>query len=133
VLRRCWVTVGDAVVDHQLGVPVPPIVSELLKLVPEDEREEAKAKAMDITLESRTMKFQPMKAAGLLLGHFEAQESQLTRRGQRLGQDHGRGPEAGAPPVHQVPADAAEHLRADQGTQRRTGCSPGVGGEAGSA
>jgi hypothetical protein len=29
---------------------------------------------MDITLESRTMKFQPMKAAGLLLGHFEAQE-----------------------------------------------------------
>lgn len=29
---------------------------------------------MDITLESRTMTFQPMKAAGLLLGHFDKRQ-----------------------------------------------------------
>lgn len=42
--------------------------------MPEDKLEEARAKAMQVTLESRTMKFQPMKAAGLLLSHFDSGE-----------------------------------------------------------
>lgn len=74
--ERTRVTVGEAVGNPFNTVPIPPIVGELLKLVPEDKREEARQKAMEITLESRTMTFQPMKAAGLLLGHFDkVQES----------------------------------------------------------
>lgn len=81
--EKTRVTVGEVVGNPFNTLPIPPLIGEILKLVPAEHRDKAQAIARDVTLESRTMTFQPMKAAGMLLDHFDKRDGGPERDPQK--------------------------------------------------